>query len=73
MFQIANLKAALARKEEESEHSLSGSSGKYGRTASELSPYHANQWGEDIGCQQPMVGVGNTEVCMSYRPVIFLC
>ncbi|XP_057427423.1 kinesin-like protein KIN-14I [Lotus japonicus] len=60
--QIANLKAALARKEEESEHSLSGSSGKYGRTASELSPYHANQWGEDIGCQQPMVGVGNTEL-----------
>ncbi|XP_061350284.1 kinesin-like protein KIN-14I [Gastrolobium bilobum] len=65
--QIASLKAALARKEEgESEHSLSGSAGKY-RTTSELSPYHANQRGADIMgdplvCRQPMVDVGNIEL-----------
>ncbi|KAJ1402397.1 P-loop containing nucleoside triphosphate hydrolase [Sesbania bispinosa] len=61
--QIANLKAALARKEGESEHSLSGSSGKYRTTAaSELSPYLANQRGADIGCRQPMLDVGNIEL-----------
>ncbi|XP_020238915.1 kinesin-like protein KIN-14I isoform X3 [Cajanus cajan] len=46
--QIASLKAALARKEGESEHSLSGSSEKYKTMASELSPYRANQRGTDI-------------------------
>ncbi|TKY52492.1 Kinesin-4 protein [Spatholobus suberectus] len=65
--QIAILKAALARKESESEHSLSGSSEKYRTMASELSPYHANQRGADIvsdhlGCRQPMVDVGNIEL-----------
>ncbi|KAK7277786.1 hypothetical protein RJT34_22803 [Clitoria ternatea] len=65
--QIANLKAALARKDGESEHSLSGSSGKYRTPASELSPYHANQRDTDIvnnhlGCRHPMVDVGNLEL-----------
>ncbi|KAG4917277.1 hypothetical protein JHK87_054834 [Glycine soja] len=63
--QIACLKAALARKEGESEHSLSGSSEKYRTMASELSPYHANQQGADIvspGCRQPMLDVGNIEL-----------
>ncbi|XP_020238906.1 kinesin-like protein KIN-14I isoform X2 [Cajanus cajan] len=65
--QIASLKAALARKEGESEHSLSGSSEKYKTMASELSPYRANQRGTDIvsdllGCRQPMVDVGNLEL-----------
>ncbi|CAI8603740.1 unnamed protein product [Vicia faba] len=62
--QIANLKAALARNEGNSEYSLSGSSGKYRTTASELSPYRAVQRGADIvddpfECRQPMVDVGN--------------
>ncbi|CAL5208873.1 unnamed protein product [Lathyrus oleraceus] len=62
--QIANLKAALARNEGNSEYSLPGSSGKYRTTASELSPYRAVQRGADIvddpfGCRQPMVDVGN--------------
>ncbi|CAJ1969807.1 unnamed protein product [Sphenostylis stenocarpa] len=65
--QIASLKAALARKDSESEHSLSRSSEKYRTMASELSPYHANQRGVDIasdplGCRQPMVDVGNIEL-----------
>ncbi|CAK8572757.1 unnamed protein product [Lathyrus sativus] len=65
--QIANLKAALARNEGNSEYSLSGSSGKYRTTASELSPYRAVQRGADIvddpfGCRQPMVDVGNLEL-----------
>lgn len=69
MFQIASLKAALARKEGDSEHSLSGSSGKYRAMASELSPYHAKQRGAEIvddhfGCGQPMIDVGNIEVCI---------
>ncbi|KAI4349700.1 hypothetical protein L6164_010262 [Bauhinia variegata] len=66
--QIANLKAALARKEGESElmqHSLSASSEKYRTKASELSPFHNNQRGAetlgDLGCRQPMVEVGNIE------------
>ncbi|KAH1136262.1 hypothetical protein AAZX31_10G016100 [Glycine max] len=63
--QIASLKAALARKEGESEHSLSGSSEKYRTRAGEVSPYHANQRGADIvslGCRQPMLDVGNIEL-----------
>ncbi|XP_004495930.1 kinesin-like protein KIN-14I [Cicer arietinum] len=64
--QIASLKAALARKEGNSEHSLSSSSGKHRTTASELSPYNATQRGADIvdpfGCRQPMVDVGNLEL-----------
>ncbi|KAL2323678.1 hypothetical protein Fmac_028057 [Flemingia macrophylla] len=65
--QIASLKAALARKEGESEYSLSGSSEKYRTMAGELSPYHANQRGADIvsdrlGCQQPMLDVANIEL-----------
>ncbi|KAK7392277.1 hypothetical protein VNO78_20710 [Psophocarpus tetragonolobus] len=65
--QIASLKAALARKECESEHSFSGSSEKYRTMTGELSPYHANQRGADIvsdrlGCRQPMVDVGNIEL-----------
>lgn len=70
MFQIASLKAALARKEGNSEHSLSSSSGKHRTTASELSPYNATQRGADIvdpfGCRQPMVDVGNLEVCIHF-------
>lgn len=65
MFQIASLKAALARKDGESQHSLSGSSEKYRTLASESSPYHANQRGivsDRLGCRQPMVDVGNIEV-----------
>ncbi|KAI4301454.1 hypothetical protein L6164_034732 [Bauhinia variegata] len=67
--QIANLKAALARKEGESElmqHSLSASSDKYRTKATELSPYHNNQRSADtvgdLGCRQPMVEVGNIEL-----------
>ncbi|RDY09590.1 Kinesin-like protein KIN-14I [Mucuna pruriens] len=63
--QIASLKAALARKEGESEHSLSSSSEKYRTKASELSPYHINQrdpdTGDQLGCRRPMVDVGNIE------------
>ncbi|KAL2345451.1 hypothetical protein Fmac_006736 [Flemingia macrophylla] len=64
--QIASLKAALARKEGESEHSLSSSSEKYRTKASELSPYHINQRdpnsGDQLGCRRPMVEVGNIEL-----------
>ncbi|KAK2457129.1 P-loop nucleoside triphosphate hydrolase superfamily protein with CH (Calponiny) domain-containing protein [Trifolium repens] len=65
--QIASLKAALARKEGNSEHSLSGSSGKYRTTTSELSPYHASQRAVDIvdgpfGFRQTMIDVGNLEL-----------
>ncbi|CAI8584303.1 unnamed protein product [Vicia faba] len=63
--QIASLKAALARKEGESEHSFSGSSEKY-RTKTELSPYHLNQRvvdsGDRFGYRRPMVEVGNIEL-----------
>ena len=74
VFQIASLKAALARKEGESEHSLSGSSEKYRTRAGEVSPYHANQRGADIvslGCRQPMLDVGNIEVCIFHFRVVF--
>ncbi|GAU31643.1 hypothetical protein TSUD_38400 [Trifolium subterraneum] len=65
--QIASLKAQLARKEGNSEHSISGSSGKYRTAASELSPYHASQRAADIvdgpfGFRQPMFDVGNLEL-----------
>ncbi|KAL5795665.1 hypothetical protein ACOSQ2_000485 [Xanthoceras sorbifolium] len=68
--QIASLKAALARKEGESEHihlSTSGSSEKYRTKASELSPYNSNQRIADMlsdqnNYRQPMGEVGNIEV-----------
>ncbi|KAK7396924.1 hypothetical protein VNO78_18087 [Psophocarpus tetragonolobus] len=63
--QIASLKAALARKEGESEHSLSSNSEKYRTKASELSPYNINQRDPDmdqLGCRRPMVEVGNIEL-----------
>ncbi|KAK2418764.1 P-loop nucleoside triphosphate hydrolase superfamily protein with CH (Calponiny) domain-containing protein [Trifolium repens] len=64
--QIASLKAALARKEGESEHSFSGSSEKYRTKTSELSPYHINQrvanTGDQLRCRRPMVEVGNIEL-----------
>ncbi|KAK7259270.1 hypothetical protein RIF29_24872 [Crotalaria pallida] len=70
--QIASLKAALARKEGESEHSFSSSSEKYRAKASELSPYHTNQRGADnedyLRCRQPMIEVGNIEL-QSNTPV----
>ncbi|CAL9023984.1 unnamed protein product [Prunus brigantina] len=67
--QIAGLKAALARKEEEDEHNkrpASGGSDKYRTKASELSPFHAKHQGTDmlgnqIGCRQPMGNVVITE------------
>ncbi|KHN20380.1 Kinesin-4 [Glycine soja] len=71
--QIASLKAALARKEGESEHSFSSSSEKYRTKASELSPYHINQRDPDtvdqLGCRQPMVEVGNIEQLQSNTTV----
>ncbi|PON40537.1 Kinesin-like protein [Parasponia andersonii] len=57
--QIASLKAALARKEEEDEHnqlSVSGSNGKYGTKASEISPFQSK-----LQSPEPMSGVGNIE------------
>ncbi|AES61721.2 kinesin-like protein KIN-14I [Medicago truncatula] len=65
--QIASLKAALARKEGNLEHSISGSSGKCRTAASERSPYHASQRAADImddpfGCRQPVIDVGNLEL-----------
>jgi kinesin family member C2/C3 len=71
MFQIASLKAALARKEGNLEHSISGSSGKCRTAASERSPYHASQRTADImddpfGCRQPVIDVGNLEACIFF-------
>ncbi|KAK0580838.1 hypothetical protein LWI29_006857 [Acer saccharum] len=68
--QIANLKAALARKEGESEHvhhSTSSSSEKSRTKASESSPYNSNQRTADMlsgqnNYRQPMGDVGNIEV-----------
>ncbi|CAL0311125.1 unnamed protein product [Lupinus luteus] len=64
--QIASLKAALERKEGESEHSFSSSSEKYRTKAQELSPYRTNQRDADtedhLGCRLPMVEVGNIEL-----------
>ncbi|TKY61748.1 Kinesin-4 protein [Spatholobus suberectus] len=63
--QIASLKAALARKEGESEHSFSSSSEKYRTKASELSPYMKQgdpDTGDQLGCRRPMVDVGNIEL-----------
>ncbi|XVF32826.1 hypothetical protein REPUB_Repub17cG0116200 [Reevesia pubescens] len=65
--QIASLKAALARKEgetEQSQHSVSGSSEKYRTKAGDLSPFNPNQRvGDMLGARQPMGDVGNIEVC----------
>ncbi|XP_020231761.1 kinesin-like protein KIN-14I [Cajanus cajan] len=58
--QIASLKAALARKEGESDYSLSSSSEKYRTKASELSPYPDS--GNQLGYRRPMVEVGNIEL-----------
>ncbi|XP_054803111.1 kinesin-like protein KIN-14I [Prosopis cineraria] len=66
--QFAILKAALARKEGESEqvvHSFSGSNEKYRTKAGDLSPYPISQrcadvMGDDrLGCRQPMVDEGS--------------
>ncbi|EXB95728.1 hypothetical protein L484_007478 [Morus notabilis] len=57
--QIASLKAALARKEEEAEHnqfSVSGSSDKYRSKASEMSPFQSKLQSPDI-----LTGVVNME------------
>ncbi|OMO82036.1 hypothetical protein COLO4_23295 [Corchorus olitorius] len=65
--QIATLKAALARKEaetEQSHHSVSGSSEKYRTKAGDLSPFNPNnRVGDALGARQPMGDVGNIEVC----------
>lgn len=67
-YQIAGLRAALARKEEEAEQrSVLGSSDKYKTKAGELSPFPLNHQGADImgdkiGCRQPMGNLGNIEV-----------
>ncbi|XVE73369.1 hypothetical protein DITRI_Ditri11bG0112500 [Diplodiscus trichospermus] len=69
--QIASLKAALVRKEgetEQSNHSVSGagSSEKYRTKASDLSPFNPNQRiGDMLEARQPMGDVGNIEVCMN--------
>ncbi|KAK7379017.1 hypothetical protein VNO80_04469 [Phaseolus coccineus] len=65
--QIASLKAALERKEGESEHSLCSSSEKYRTKGDELLPYHMNlrdpdTGGDQLGCRRPMVEVGNIEL-----------
>ncbi|KAK7284615.1 hypothetical protein RJT34_19364 [Clitoria ternatea] len=70
--QIASLKAALARKDGESEHSLSSNSEKYRTKASELSPYHINHrdadTGDQLGFRRPMVDVGNIELQTNSNP-----
>ncbi|KAI6694661.1 hypothetical protein NL676_022371 [Syzygium grande] len=68
--QIASLKAALARKEEEPKHMphpVSGSSERQRRKAAELSPFHSNPQHADAmrdqnSCRRPMGDVGNIEV-----------
>lgn len=68
--QIASLKAALARKEEEPKHTphpVSGSSERQRRKAAELSPFHSNAQHADTirdqnSCRRPMGDVGNIEV-----------
>lgn len=67
-YQIADLREALARKEEEAEQRpVLGSSDKYKMRAGELSPLPLNHQGADIlgeqfGCRQPMGNLGNIEV-----------
>lgn len=71
-FQIASLKAALARKEgggesEDMQHSFLNSSEKYRTKANEFSPFHSNKLGGEMlddqnSCRQPMGDVGNIEV-----------
>ncbi|KAF2325128.1 hypothetical protein GH714_022927 [Hevea brasiliensis] len=67
--QIASLKAALARKDGETEHflhSVSGNSEGYRRKENELSPFNSNQRLGDVNdsnsFRQPMGDVGNMEV-----------
>ncbi|KAL6208232.1 hypothetical protein ACLB2K_019183 [Fragaria x ananassa] len=66
--QIADLREALARKEEEAEQQpVLGSSDKYKMRAGELSPLPLNHQGADIlgeqfGCRQPMGNLGNIEL-----------
>lgn len=72
--QIAGLRAALARKEEEAEQrSVLGSSDKYKTKAGELSPFPLNHQGADImgdkiGCRQPMGNLGNIELHNNSAP-----
>ncbi|XVF22154.1 hypothetical protein REPUB_Repub12eG0149200 [Reevesia pubescens] len=65
--QIASLKAALSRREgetEQSQYSVSGSSEKYRTKASDLSPFNPNlRAGDMLGTRQPMGDMGNIEVC----------
>ncbi|KAE8701923.1 Kinesin-4 [Hibiscus syriacus] len=64
--QIASLKAALARKEvdtDQSQHSVSGISEKYRAKASALSPFNPNQRvGDVLVAREPEGSVGNIEV-----------
>lgn len=70
IFQIASLKAALARKEGEAEHTqsfIANNSERYKTKASPLSPLNPNQRIGDMltvqnNCQQPMGGVESIEV-----------
>lgn len=63
--QIASLKAALARKEgdtEQGQHSVSGSTERHRAKASDLSPFN-QRVGNMAGGRQPMGDVGNMDVC----------
>ncbi|GKV22121.1 hypothetical protein SLEP1_g32013 [Rubroshorea leprosula] len=65
--QVASLKAALARKEgetEQSQQSVSGSAERYRTKTSDLSPFNSIQRvGNMVGGRQPMGDVANIEVC----------
>lgn len=69
-FQIASLKAALARKDgepDDMQNSFSNSSERSRTKASDSSPFHSNKQGGDMldnqnSCRQPMGDVGNIEV-----------
>ncbi|XP_039030935.1 kinesin-like protein KIN-14I [Hibiscus syriacus] len=64
--QIASLKAALARKEvetDQSQHSVSGSSKKYRAKTSDFSPFNPNQRvGDVLVAREPVGSMGNIEV-----------
>ncbi|XP_024167492.1 kinesin-like protein KIN-14I [Rosa chinensis] len=72
--QIAGLRAALARREEEAEQRpVLGSSDKYKTKAGELSPLPPNHQGTDImgeqfGFRQPMGNLGNIELHNNSAP-----
>ncbi|XP_050364601.1 kinesin-like protein KIN-14I [Argentina anserina] len=72
--QIAGLRAALARKEEEAEQRpVLGSSDNYKMKAGELLPLPLNYQGTDImgeqfGCRQPMGNLGNIELQNNSAP-----